>query len=85
MKKLLVITTFAIAVSLAASFGTGRIELTTRPNFTTINKGINSGSKRRRINKGRNSRGMPGREPDGSRINVIGKNSTSSSRTITSG
>lgn len=33
MKKLLVITTFAIAVSLVSSFGTGRIEIIGRPSY----------------------------------------------------
>jgi hypothetical protein len=31
MKKLIIIAAFAVAVSLPASFGTGRIEISTRP------------------------------------------------------
>jgi hypothetical protein len=33
MKKILVIAAFAVAVSLTASFGTGRIEIRTRPTY----------------------------------------------------
>lgn len=33
MKKIFIVTTFAIAVSLAASFGTARIEITSHPTY----------------------------------------------------